>query len=404
MTDSVVQLKCGVKHDPWGKQGKESLAGQLWVKTAGTTGISDDETYSEMWMGTYPTVPSRLLRTGETLENYLKRKPELIGQSVKEKFADSIPFLPKILSFAKALPLQIHPDKRAAENLNLKDPEQFGDANHKPEIAVALSEFELFAGFKPLSDIGALMKLKPLEQFVPANAELDDELLRQICKKFLQLPPESVKDIVTQLSKLPKSDFGAKHEYVPALLERVSKQYSESDNGALVAVLLMNYMVLQPGEAVCVPADSIHAYLKGDILECMARSDNVLATGFCPQADRNNVDLFAKTLSFKPHSMEQAQLGRKKSERGEKQKTYEYAPPFSEFNVLATILGAGEEERHRAIGGPSLIIVAKGSGELVVEKKTKLEAHEGSVWFVGAGVPLDILSKEGAEVYRAYAE
>ncbi|KAL4899784.1 hypothetical protein BDW74DRAFT_107651 [Aspergillus multicolor] len=404
MTDSVVQLKCGVKHDPWGKQGQESLAGQLWAKTAGSTGVSNDEMYSEMWMGTYPTVPSHILRTGESLENYLKRKPELIGQSVKEKFADSVPFLPKILSFAKALPLQVHPNKRLAEDLNLKDPETFGDTNHKPEIAVALSEFELFAGFKPLADIEALMKLKPLSQFVPANASLDDELLRQITKKFLQLPPEAVKDLVTQVHSLPKAEFGSKHEYVPDLLERVSKQYSESDNGALVAVLLMNYMVLQPGEAVCVPADSIHAYLKGDILECMARSDNVLATGFCPRADRNNVELFAKTLSFKPHSIDQAQLGRKKSERGEKQKTYEYAPPFSEFNVLATILEPGDEERHAAIGGPSLAIVTKGSAELVIEGKEKLQAHEGSVWFVGAGVPLEILSTEGAEVYRAYAE
>ncbi|RDW81390.1 uncharacterized protein DSM5745_04947 [Aspergillus mulundensis] len=404
MTDSVVQLKCGVKQDPWGKQGQESLAGQLWAKTAGSTGVSNDEMYSEMWMGTYPTVPSHILRTGESLENYLKRKPDLIGRSVKEKFADSIPFLPKVLSFAKALPLQVHPNKRLAEDLNLKDPDTFGDTNHKPEIAVALSEFELFAGFKPLADIEALMKLKPLSQFVPANASLDDELLRQITKKFLQLPPEAVRDLVTQLHSLPKAEFGAKHEYVPDLLERVSKQYSESDNGALVAVLLMNYMVLQPGEAVCVPADSIHAYLKGDILECMARSDNVLATGFCPRADRNNVELFAKTLSFKPHNIDQAQLGRKKSERGEKQKTYEYAPPFSEFNVLATILDAGDEERHRAIGGPSIAIVTKGSAELVIEGKEKLQAHEGSVWFVGAGVPLEILSKEGTEVYRAYAE
>ena len=37
-----------LQHDPWGKQGKESLAGQLWAKTAGTTGLSDNETYSEV--------------------------------------------------------------------------------------------------------------------------------------------------------------------------------------------------------------------------------------------------------------------------------------------------------------------------------------------------------------------
>ncbi|KAL4864596.1 hypothetical protein BDV12DRAFT_175901 [Aspergillus spectabilis] len=403
MLEHVVQLKCGVKHDPWGKTGNESLAGQLWAQTPGSSGIKDDETYSEMWMGTYPTVPSRLLCTGETLEHYIKRNPELIGQSVQSRFGRGLPFLPKVLSFDKALPLQVHPDKRLAEQLNLKDPDSFGDSNHKPEIAVALSEFELFAGFKPLKDIERLLQIKPLAQFVPPNPSFDDELLREICKALLQLQPNVVSETVKQLLTLPASEFG-QQQYIPSLLERLSRQYSESDNGTLVAVLLMNYMVLQPGEAVCVPADSIHAYLKGDILECMARSDNVLATGFCPRADRNNVELFARALSFKPHNPSEASLGHKKSEKGELGRTVEYAPPFSEFNVLATILGVGEEEKHKPLGGPSILVVTKGSGELIVLAEKKFNLHEGAVFFVGEGVPLEFTSQNGVEVYRPYAE
>lgn len=269
---------------------------------------------------------------------------------------------------------------------------------------MALSEFELFAGFKPLKEIEALMSIKPLDQFVPAHATFDDELLREVCKKLLLLAPSTVSETVTQLLSLPESEFGTSQKYVPGLLRRVSKQYTEYDNGALVAVLLMNYMVMQAGEAACVPADSIHAYLKGDILECMARSDNVLATGFCPRPDRSNVDLFSRALSFKPHSPEQVQLGSRKSSRGEHGKTYEYAPPFSEFNVLATRLGAGEEEMHKAIGGPSILVVTKGDGELVVVGEKKLELHEGAVFFVGGGVSLEVLSQRGMEMYRCYAE
>ncbi|KAL2818785.1 RmlC-like cupin domain-containing protein [Aspergillus cavernicola] len=402
--DPVVQLKCGIKHDPWGKQGKKSLAANLWAQTPGSSRISDDETYSEMWMGTYPTVPARLLSSGETLELYLRRNPDLVGKRVKEKFGAGLPFLPKVLSFDKALPLQVHPDKRLAEQLNLKDPESFADPNHKPEIAVALSEFELFAGFKPLDDIKALMQIKPLDQFVPAHATFDDELLRQICKILLQLPPETVSETVTQLLTLPTSSYGEKHAYIPGLLDRLSKQYSESDNGALVAVLLTNFMTLHPGEAVCVPADSIHAYLCGDILECMARSDNVLATGFCPRPTRNNVELFARALSFTPHNPAKATLGQRQSSRGEMGRTVEYAPPFSEFNVLATSLGAGEEEKHKPVEGPSIVVVTKGSGEMVVSGEEKLNMHEGSVFFVGEGVALEFLSQSGMEVYRPYAE
>ncbi|KAL2836579.1 RmlC-like cupin domain-containing protein [Aspergillus pseudoustus] len=404
LSNRVVQLKCGVKHDPWGKQGKESLAGHLWAQTPGSTGISEDETYSEMWMGTYPTVPARLLSTGETLENYLKRKPEVVGESVRQRFHTGLPFLPKVLSFSKALPLQVHPDKRLAEQLNLTKPEQFADPNHKPEIAVALSEFELFAGFKPLADIESLLAIKPLDQFIPAHATFDDELLRKICRIFLQLPPETVSETVSAVLSLPRKSFPPEHRYVPGLLERLSKQYTESDNGSLVAVLLMNYMTLQPGEAVCVPADSIHAYLRGDILECMARSDNVLATGFCPRPTRNNVELFARALSFKPHGPKEATLAHKKSEKGELGRTVEYAPPFSEFNVLATTLGKGEEERHKPIAGPSIVVVTRGNGEMVVEGEKKLDIHEGAVFFVGDGVPIEFMSSVGMDVYRPYAE
>ncbi|KAI9371945.1 RmlC-like cupin domain-containing protein [Aspergillus egyptiacus] len=403
MLEDVVQLKCGVKHDPWGKKGKESLAGKLWSQTPGSSEVDDSETYSEMWMGTYPTVPARLLRSGETLEHYLKRKPELVGQSVQQKFGDGVPFLPKVLSFDKALPLQVHPDKRLAEQLNLVDPENFSDPNHKPEIAVALTEFELFAGFKPLSDIEALMKIKPLDQYVHGHATFDDGLLRQICKTFLSLPPETVAETVKQLSTMPLGLFG-EHKYIPGLLERLSKQYSESDNGTLVAALLMNYLTLQPGEAVCVPADSLHAYLRGDILECMARSDNVLATGFCPRASRNNVDLFARALSFEPHNVDEAKLAQRKSERGELGKTVEYAPPFSEFNVLATSLRAGEKERHKPVGGPSIIVVTSGSGDMVISDEKKLDLQSGYVFFVGEGVELEFSTSNGMDLYRPYAE
>jgi mannose-6-phosphate isomerase len=62
---------------------------------------------------------------------------------------------------AKALPLQIHPDKDFAGRLHKKGPEKYGDTNHKPEIAVALTTFELFVGFKPLNDIQVLLQLPP---------------------------------------------------------------------------------------------------------------------------------------------------------------------------------------------------------------------------------------------------
>ncbi|KAE8382940.1 RmlC-like cupin domain-containing protein [Aspergillus bertholletiae] len=406
MAEPVVQLQCGVKNDPWGKQGKNSLAGQLWSRTPKNGDVQDDETYSEMWMGTYPTVPSRILATGELLSDYLKNNPQLVGKSVLDKYGPEIPFLPKILSFSKALPLQVHPDKSLAEQLHKDNPDQFNDPNHKPEIAVALSNFELFVGFKPLHEIEAIMKLKPVQQLVPPNQPFDDAVLRELCKTLLSLPPNVVSEIIQSLTVLPEAQFG-RHHYIPGMLGRLNRQYTEFDNGNLVATLLMNYMTLGPGEAVCVPADSIHAYLCGDIVECMARSDNVINTGFCPRAERDNVDLFTRALTFKPHGVDEALLSRRKSDKGINGKSDEYAPPFSEFNVLATSLGAGEHEAHKAISGPSLLFVTKGYGrlELLEGKSVKtFDLQEGYVYFVGQGVRVDLSTDMGIAVYRAYAE
>lgn len=63
------------------------------------------------WMGTYPELPSYVLSTGEDLQDVIeKHSDELIGKSVAEKFNHTkLPFLPKVLSIAKALPLQLHP-------------------------------------------------------------------------------------------------------------------------------------------------------------------------------------------------------------------------------------------------------------------------------------------------------
>lgn len=355
-----------------------------------------------MWMGTYPTNPSYLL-SGELLSDYLKKNPQLVGKSVLDRFGADIPFLPKILSFSKALPLQIHPDLALAKKLHEKDPKKFGDPNHKPEIAIALSNFELFAGFKPTWVIENQMKLKPLERFLPPqDNKTDSEYLREICKTLLSLDGDTVAQTIKELRTVPEAHFG-EDTYVPSILDRLCRQYTDRDNGNLVAAILMNYVTLGPGDAVCVPADSIHAYLSGDIVECMARSDNVLNTGFCPRPERDNVELFAQALNFKPHSREAAILSRQKSDKGMNGKTDVYSPPFSEFNVLATCLGPGETETHKSILGPSLMIVTKGCGKMNVPGKT-IELKEGFVYFVGQGVALDFSTEKGMAVYRSYAE
>jgi len=58
------------------------------------------------------------------------------------------------------------------------------------------------------------------------------------------------------------------------------KQYNNFGNDVgLISILLFNYLELKPNEAIFIGAGIPHAYLKGNIIECMANSDNVIRAG-----------------------------------------------------------------------------------------------------------------------------
>ncbi|KAH0831730.1 hypothetical protein AYO21_10708 [Fonsecaea monophora] len=407
MVESVIQLKCNCNNYPWGRKGRESLAARLCSETNPDFQFDDSKEYAEMWMGTYPELPSFSLETGQNLEEILKQhKEELVGKHVYEKFGADLPFLPKILSIAKALPLQIHPDKKLSEKLHKDNPDQFPDSNHKPEIAVALSRFEAFVGFKPLVDIQELMKLEPLKPFLPTTTEgltlRDDETLRQICTNMLKAEEDVVADTMKGLLATRADQLG-NQGYVLDLAQRLQEQYGKQDNGNLVALICMNFLVLDAGSALYIPADGIHAYLSGDIVECMARSNNVINTGFCPRADRDSVDLFARSLTFKQHDPSEPVLKRQASDKSQNGKTDEFKPPMSEFNMLVTELSGGEKEVVKGIAGPSIMVVTDGGGKMNGDGR-EYELKEGSIFFLGHGVDVEMVADDRLVVYRGYAE
>lgn len=127
MSQKVVQLKCYCNEYPWGKQGSQSVAARLAAKTPGTDfKLDESKPYAEMyplltllpllmltvfrWYGTYPDLPAYVLETGENLQDFINKNPDqLMGKTVVQKFGQDLPYLPKVLSIAKALPLQLHP-------------------------------------------------------------------------------------------------------------------------------------------------------------------------------------------------------------------------------------------------------------------------------------------------------
>ena len=66
-----------------------------------------------------------------------------------------------MLSVASALSIQAHPDKRLAEKLHAERPHVYKDANHKPEMAVALSVFEALSGFVTAAELAEALTSVP---------------------------------------------------------------------------------------------------------------------------------------------------------------------------------------------------------------------------------------------------
>ncbi|ROT37750.1 mannose-6-phosphate isomerase [Sodiomyces alkalinus F11] len=404
-TDRVFQISGTCNNYDWGKNGKSSLAARLCAQTTPDFAVEDDKVYSELWFGDYPDFPGRVLTTGKPLGEHLqKHKEVLLGDKVIREFDAQLPFLPKILSISKALPLQIHPNKELASKLHSKDPDQFSDPNHKPEIAVALSDFEVFAGWKPLTEITPIFNNPAFLEFLPdpslPSSSWTDDTLREVTRAILLADEATVKRAQGALRAMSKEELGD-NSYVLDLLPRLQEQYGDTDPGNLVALLCMNFLTLKPGEALYIPADGIHAYLSGDIVECMARSNNVLNAGFCPRADRNSIDLFAETLTFKSHSKNDVALPRERSATGKNSKTWVYRPPMSEFDMLCTELENGESETVKAGDGPGVAIVTGGEGILEGDGK-KFNVKAGCIFFIAPDVEVKWASSKGSmQIYTA---
>ena len=97
--DSVFQLECSCNNYPWGKRGNDSLAAKLCAGTQGTGfKVENGKEYSEMWMGDYPVLPAKSLKTGEELHTIInKNKEQLLGKRVVKEFGGVLPYLPKVL-------------------------------------------------------------------------------------------------------------------------------------------------------------------------------------------------------------------------------------------------------------------------------------------------------------------
>ncbi|KAJ3056900.1 Mannose-6-phosphate isomerase [Rhizophlyctis rosea] len=416
---TVLRLICKTQSYDWGKVGSESQVAQLASSTAGFT-PRDDAPYAELWMGTHPSGASVSVESQEPLKSLLTQQN--LGPKMHAKYEGDLPFLFKILSIGKALSIQAHPDKALAKELFAKRPDLYKDDNHKPEMAVAITPFEAFVGFRPLHEIATNIKAYP-EFASLIGQETAQKFLTQVSSSGTSTTPEDVQNNKAALkavfqalmecsqealtqhlrSLIGRIEAEGKYEEqgsLPELVVRLNRQFP--DDVGIFCALLLNYVKLQPGEGIFLAANEPHAYLSGDCVECMAASDNVVRSGLTPKF--KDVSTLVRMLTYNYTSPEAQIL------RGDPyddcKRTVLYDPPIEEFSILRTNLKAEESEVVKAIAGPSVVIVTEGSGKI---KYTENGAHreqsadKGYVFFVAAGLDVELEAKgEDFVSYRAF--
>ncbi|MFF7379064.1 mannose-6-phosphate isomerase, class I [Streptomyces massasporeus] len=247
------------------------------------------EPQAEMWMGAHPGAPSRTDRG--TLVEVVDADPEKeLGPAAVARFGPRLPFLLKILAAGAPLSLQVHPDLAQAKE-GYADEERRGipvdaphrnykDANHKPELICALTEFDGLCGFRDPLQAAALLddlgvdSLKPYVDLLHAHPE--DAALREVLTAILTADRDEMSRTVTEAAAACDRLGGAYAPYAD-----IAHHYP-GDPG-VIAAMLLNHVRLQPGEALYLGAGVPHAYLDGLGVEIMANSDNVLRCGLTPK-------------------------------------------------------------------------------------------------------------------------
>ncbi|KAI0360054.1 mannose-6-phosphate isomerase [Trametes cingulata] len=436
---NLIRLKAATQEYEWGKTGSASLAARLGKNAIGHGfQVDESKSYAEVWMGTHPNGPAHLFDDPSTsLLSLISSDPTFyLGETLVRKWPSTthIPYLFKVLSIKKALPLQAHPDKGLAEQLQLKDPSNFVDANHKPEIAVAIGEplsatssgtqggdvhvgdndtaFTGFVGFRPLEDIKAYLQKVPEIANAIGDAMLvasftqnpSTDLLKQLYGKLLKRGVEARDEVATAISKLEQrikkgGNLGVPNgDELARLVLKVNSQYP-GDAGVLATTFFMNFAKLKKGEGIYIGADDIHAYLEGDIIECMAISDNVVNAAFdSPDSLASQISTFVDMLTYTARPVSHWSLPREPYQHSKEGRTSKYDPPMEEFVVLGTMLDDknARTERLAAVNGPTIGIVTKGRARIAVSRgNEQLDLDEGGVVFIPPGNDIRVELHEG---------
>jgi mannose-6-phosphate isomerase len=327
---------------------------------------------AEIWFGTHEGSPSRLVDTNQNLAAALDGR--------------HLPFLLKILAAETPLSIQAHPnasqaiegfERENAAGIGLQSLDRcYKDDRHKPEMIVALTEFEALCGFKSTNQIRNLLEsmLDPtdvsdgLKNLVAQWLEMLDSD-NGLQKLFVDITSRrgNLDGVTAELTE--QANLSAQFE----LAARLNILYP-GDPGVILA-LMMNHVWLEPGEALFLPAGNIHAYLGGLGIEVMAASDNVLRGGLTPK----HVDVaeLEKVLNFEGGPIDLVKT--RELSRG----LVEFVAPVDDFILYRADLTGDIILADLNIPGASIILCTAGEIAVSNSIEERLVLKRGEAAFLG---------------------
>jgi mannose-6-phosphate isomerase len=396
----VFRLQGKVQHYAWG--GSDFIPALLSVDNR------EKKPFAEYWMGAHENAPSDLLMgEGEkaALDKYIAQGPEeALGRYTFDRWG-RLPYLLKILDVKDMLSIQVHPTKKnaeiefAAENkkgVALSAPERnYKDDNHKPELMLALSEFWLLHGFKPLAQLQkVLADVRELRFLIPVLAEGS---YQGLYKKVMEMPQEEVNAVLQPLLDriLPLYKSGGlkktEEDFWAARAALTYDQKGKIDRG-IFSVYFFNLLNLHPGEAIFQDAGLPHAYLEGQNVEIMANSDNVLRGGLTPK--HVDVPELLKHVRF------EATEPRIISEENTPGHITVYKTPAPDFELSRISLSQGESLTIKA-HSVEIFIVMEGSVGVIEDGGEPFSRKRGEAFLSFDQGKFELKAKEDAVVYKA---
>ena len=348
--------------------------------------------YAEWWLGAHNSSPSQIEINGQqiSLVDFLQQNPTALGQQSRASFGDELPYLLKILDVKLPLSIQLHPTKKQAElgfaeenkqGIDLKDPKRtYKDNNHKPEMMIALSDFWLLHGFKPKAEIIATLRKYP--HFQQLADKLANQDLHSFYADIMQADQAQLEAWLTPiLAKNNMEQLSLDH---PDYWVQYSKQAMEIADDKLDAGLmsfyLFNIVHIKKGEGIFQDAGIPHAYLRGQNVELMACSDNVIRGGLTPK----HIDI-AELLKIIDCREVIPQLI---SAAPEQNGAFTYHTPAKDFALENINYQTGFKYANKAANG-SILLVMQGSLKIQT-KQTALELIQGQSAFICADTEYQI--------------